>query len=248
MNQDPFCYPGTSVLKNKLDIRQGPLLEKAEADLSRAKMTILYESPLQSFHMQTLLQVHYFLFTDIYEWAGKLRTINISKKEAILAGKSVWYEDALNLPESLYKTCAAITATKWNTKDKRRFCAQVAHIFAPIWKVHPFREGNTRAVVAFMVLFMESKGFFVDTQLITSCAGYVRDAFVLASAAEPDFYPLTKLLNDAVSRVPFKLTEDLTPAELRDRQETYQQYAREGYCAREHELRPDNDDAAKYSV
>jgi hypothetical protein len=43
--QDPYCYPETSVLKNKFNIREVSLLEKAEADLSRAKMSILYESP-----------------------------------------------------------------------------------------------------------------------------------------------------------------------------------------------------------
>ena len=42
--QDPYCYPETSVLKNKFNIREVSLLEKAEADLSRAKMSILYES------------------------------------------------------------------------------------------------------------------------------------------------------------------------------------------------------------
>lgn len=99
--QDPYCYPETSALKNKFNIREVSLLEKAEADLSRAKMSILYKSPVDKFDAQSFLRVHEFLFEEVYDWAGRLRTISISKPEEVLGGKSVWYEDALDLPESL---------------------------------------------------------------------------------------------------------------------------------------------------
>ena len=75
--QDPYCYPETSVLKNKFNIREVSLLEKAEADLSRAKMSILYESPVDKFDAQSFLRVHEFLFEEVYDWAGRLRTINM---------------------------------------------------------------------------------------------------------------------------------------------------------------------------
>ena len=106
--QDPYCYPETSVLKNKFNIREVSLLEKAEADLSRAKMSILYESPVDKFDAQSFLRVHEFLFEEVYDWAGQLRTINISKPEEVLGGKSIWYEDALDLPESLDRACTAM--------------------------------------------------------------------------------------------------------------------------------------------
>lgn len=106
--QDPYCYPETSVLKNKFNIREVSLLEKAEADLSRAKMSILYESPVDKFDAQSFLRVHEFLFEEVYDWAGRLRTINISKPEEVLGGKSIWYEDALDLPESLDRACTSI--------------------------------------------------------------------------------------------------------------------------------------------
>ena len=65
--QDPYCYPETSVLKNKFNIREVSLLEKAEADLSRAKMSILYESPVDKFDAQSFLRVHEFLFEEVYD-------------------------------------------------------------------------------------------------------------------------------------------------------------------------------------
>ena len=63
--QDPYCYPETSVLKNKFNIREVSLLEKA--DLSRAKMSILYESPVDKFNAQSFLRVHEFLFEEVYD-------------------------------------------------------------------------------------------------------------------------------------------------------------------------------------
>ena len=245
--QDPYCYPETSVLKNKFNIREVSLLEKAEADLSRAKMSILYESPVDNFDAQSFLRVHEFLFEEVYDWAGRLRTINISKPEEVLGGKSIWYEDALDLPESLDRACTAIVDTVWHIRDKRRFCAQLAHVFAPIWKVHPFREGNTRTVVAMMVMFIEHNGFYVDAQLVTECAGYVRDALVYASAAQPDFYPLTKFLNDAISRVPFDVTKKSAPEEQK-RRESYKSYKGGRYYNYSHELRPETFEKDKYSV
>lgn len=245
--QDPYCYPETSVLKNKFNIREVSLLEKAEADLSRAKMSILYESPVDKFDAQSFLRVHEFLFEEVYDWAGQLRTINISKPEEVLGGKSIWYEDALDLPESLDRACTAIVDTVWHIRDKRRFCAQLAHVFAPIWKVHPFREGNTRTVVAMMVMFIEHNGFYVDTQLVAECAGYVRDALVYASAAQPDFYPLTKFLNDAISRVPFDVTKKSAPEEQK-RRESYKSYKGGRYYNYSHELRPETFEKDKYSV
>lgn len=42
------------------------------------------------------------------------------------------------------------------------------------------------------------------------------DALVYASAAQPDFYPLTKFLNDAISRVPFDVTKKSAPEDKKD--------------------------------
>ena len=162
---------------------------------------------------------------------------------------SAWRKEhyVLDLPESLDRACTAIVDTVWHIRDKRRFCAQLAHVFAPIWKVHPFREGNTRTVVAMMVMFIEHNGFYVDAQLVTECAGYVRDALVYASAAQPDFYPLTKFLNDAISRVPFDVTKKSAPEEQK-RRESYKSYKGGRYYNYSHELRPETFEKDKYSV
>jgi len=69
--QDPFCYPGTSVLINRLDIRDPVQLADTErklvarqAEKHPADFTISYTG---------YKALHRHLFGDLYEWAGKSR-------------------------------------------------------------------------------------------------------------------------------------------------------------------------------
>ena len=82
---------------------------------------------------------------------------------------------------------------------------------------------------------------------VAECAGYVRDALVYASAAQPDFYPLTKFLNDAISRVPFDVTKE-SASEEQKRRESYKSYKGGRYYNYSHELRPETFEKDKYSV
>ena len=72
---DIYLYEDVPVLKNKLGIKDEKTLDLVEAEQSRANMMLLYE---HGFHRK--------LFSDIYEWAGQYRVINISKREELLAG------------------------------------------------------------------------------------------------------------------------------------------------------------------
>lgn len=78
VGQDPYCYPGTTTLRNLLDIRDDKLLAAAERDLSRlAASKLMFELP--TYDLDCLCQLHRLLFQDIYPWAGELRTLDIAK-------------------------------------------------------------------------------------------------------------------------------------------------------------------------
>lgn len=74
---DIYLYDDVPVLKNKLGIKDSDLLDAAEAGMSRANMMLLYESGFQDFSPAGLCEIHRRLFSEVYEWAGKFRTINI---------------------------------------------------------------------------------------------------------------------------------------------------------------------------
>jgi cell filamentation protein len=75
-----YCYPGTNVLKNKLDIRDLDILHQAERDYSSVRQVELVKKGVTGdFSMKHLCSIHKQLFQDIYTWAGKTRTVDISK-------------------------------------------------------------------------------------------------------------------------------------------------------------------------
>lgn len=98
---DPYLYDDVPVLQNKLGIKVEQTLDQIEAELSRANMMLLYERGFEDFSPAGLCEIHRSLFGDIYDWAGKYRIINIEKREALLAGRSVWYSNDENIPDDL---------------------------------------------------------------------------------------------------------------------------------------------------
>src|SRR6266567_2350691 len=79
-SSDPYTYAGTDVLRNVLDIRDPQQLTAFEADATAARLIELDERPLVGrFDVAYLKSIHQYIFQDVYQWAGELRTVNISK-------------------------------------------------------------------------------------------------------------------------------------------------------------------------
>lgn len=69
-----------------------------------------------------------------------------------------------------------------------------------IWRVHPYREGNTRAVSIFMKLFAEKHGLTFNAELLSQNTGYLRNALVMAAvdeAPEPSY--LHRIITDTLT-------------------------------------------------
>jgi cell filamentation protein len=69
---DPYCYPDTQVLINKLDIHNAADLERIERRLTFERMRS--GIPKGDFDLKHLQAIHHHLFQDVYDWAGKLDT------------------------------------------------------------------------------------------------------------------------------------------------------------------------------
>ena len=93
--------------------------------------------------------------------------------------------------------------TKWAEISKRQFVQKVSRLFPALWQIHPFREGNTRTVVMLLTFFVEAQGYYFDQDLMAQSAGYVRNAFVLASLGQnAEYQHLEKILMDAITTEP----------------------------------------------
>ena len=77
---DTYVYPGTEVLRNKADIRDQEALDSFEADATAVRMLELIDNPVQgTFDLPHLCAIHRHLFKDVYDWAGEIRTVDISR-------------------------------------------------------------------------------------------------------------------------------------------------------------------------
>jgi cell filamentation protein len=236
---DPYLYADVSVLRNKLDIKDGQTLDLIEAEQSRANMMILYERGFHDFSPAGLCFIHRFLFGDIYSWAGEYRKINIEKAERLLGGRSVWYSNDEMIDRDLQAAFEAIQAVSWESFSREEFIAELVKRFPPVWQVHPFREGNTRTIVMLLTFFVEVHGYFFDKDLLAACAGYVRDSLVMASIdqfSEPEH--LERILLDAVCTEEIS-SENVVESEF-PAHEKYAKYQREPYHPSPHTLKPDN--------
>lgn len=207
---DPYIYDDVPTLINKLGIKNEKTLDIIEAEQSRANMMLLYNKGFNNFSPSGLCEIHRYLFGDIYDWAGKYRIINIEKREAILAGRSIWYSNDEKISGDLEHAFDEINKANWENITKEQFVYQLSRLFPPIWKVHPFREGNTRTVVMMITFFIENHGYYMDQELMAASAGYVRNSFVMASLDQfSEYEHLEKILLDAICTEPIEYDENI---------------------------------------
>ena len=155
---DPYVYPGTFILKNKLNIRDAALLEQAELAITYLQAN--QKPPDGQFDYPHLKAIHHHLFNPLYEWAGQARTVVISKGDSLFA-----------LPQRIEPCLDPIfNRLKKNHHlqgmDLDAFTKQSADTFNEINAVHPFREGNGRSLRLFFSELGERAGYRLDWEKV----------------------------------------------------------------------------------
>jgi cell filamentation protein len=112
----------------------------------------LIENPIRIKSSNALLIIHHYLFQDIYEWAGKLRTVNISKDgKPFFEGER--FDIAFQYVDNLIVEFRNIKRT-----NKKELAKKLAEILDNVNFLHPFREGNGRTQREFLRLLALEKG------------------------------------------------------------------------------------------
>lgn len=190
---DPYAYPETGTLKNILGIQDKNLLDDAEADYVSLRLRELTEHPLcGDYSVSHFAKMHKYIFQDIYGWAGEFRTINIEKEEPALGGLSVEYSDKAEIRDDLTKALNKMNSRTWADmalSDKGKCFSED---LAAVWKVHAFREGNTRLAVTFCCQFIEAQGVPINRMVFEKHSAYVRTALVAYCAVFHDLGDLSK--------------------------------------------------------
>ena len=149
-DDDPYCYVGTAILKNKARLRDQAALDRFEAIsfAQRAEEML----PFGNLSARHFLAVHRHLFQDIYSWAGKPRTTRLHKDDSTFC-----YPE--HIRHELGKLFG-ILAEEHNFAGLPPdvFAARLAHFLAELNAIHAFREGNGRAQLAFAQLLGNRAG------------------------------------------------------------------------------------------
>ena len=166
-----------SYYKSKPDIDDSAL----EADKVSIRISELIEDKSFTFTVGQFLSIHRYLFEDVFERAGQIRTYNISKNEWVLDGASVTYGDWRELELTLQYDFSIEKQFDYSKLSLDETIERLAIFTANLWQIHIFSEGNTRTVAVFLIKYLRSLGFDVSNDLFKKNAWYFRNALVRAN-------------------------------------------------------------------
>ncbi|HEC1791550.1 TPA: Fic family protein [Campylobacter lari] len=155
------------ILTNKLGINNQLELAKEEERISKLKAKALFESgfldTLKAGSFESLRVIHQKLFEDIYDFAGKIREINISKGNFRFT-PAVYLHEAIKKIELMEQSCFE----------------QIVEKYVEMNVAHPFREGNGRSMRIWLDLILKKElKKVVDWSLID------KDDYIMAMQRSP---------------------------------------------------------------
>jgi cell filamentation protein len=151
-----YTHPQTGVLRNKEDIGDAHVLLAFESLKVSSRLEELQVNPLKISNSFSLLEIHEYLFQDIYSWAGKIRTVEISK------GGTPFFPLERFVTAFSYIDSLILEYRQIDRVDKPHLAHKLAEILDSINYLHPFREGNGRTQREFLRLLSLEKGLSLN--------------------------------------------------------------------------------------
>jgi len=154
---DVYCIPGTAVLKNKAGITDQDQLDEYEGDFTAIRLLELTQNPVEgSFDLAHLCKIHQYLFQDVYEWAGEVRTVDIIRGDSRFC-------NVRHIQSYSNTVFSALAAEKYLVNlEPKVFANRLAHYLSEINAIHPFREGNGRVQRLFISQLAKQTGYSLD--------------------------------------------------------------------------------------
>lgn len=139
MADDPYTYPGTDTLRNRLGITDDKTLTEAERRLTQARgaeaARLTFPTTAEGYRA-----LHRHLFQDLYEWAGQDRSVNIAKGGSNFAHVPYIAREL----DKRFADIGAGDALKGLARDE--FFDRLGNHINEMNAIHPFREGNGRTM------------------------------------------------------------------------------------------------------
>lgn len=205
MAKDPYIQEN-GTLKNKLGISDYETLKSAEKDITFAKFLNVSQTFSRKFDLSYIKDLHKHIFEDIFDWAGNFRNIPVYKEEVVIPGLSLDYSEPKNIEKELISCLDKINSTNWDLLSLEQKSITFTNYLAEFWRIHPFRDGNTRTTLTFATQFSKEHGFPMDLPFLLDnltrkenengkiIQYSIRDKFVLA-ALPKEYSPEPEHLN-----------------------------------------------------
>ena len=152
-----YCYKNTNVLVNKFEIKNNEVLEEVERTIVFAKLYELRQNKnIGNFDIKHFVEIHKFLFEDIYPFAGKFRTENIAKGNTLFADWNFLESELKRILEELKNE------NYLNGLEKNQLSKRLAYYMAELNVLHLFREGNGRSTREFIRQLAFKNNYILD--------------------------------------------------------------------------------------
>ncbi|OMG80709.1 Fic/DOC family protein [Achromobacter xylosoxidans] len=155
--QDPYLDKASGILRNRLGITDQAELDRAEATLALVRSLELVKQPVDGrYDLAHLQEIHARLFGDVYDWAGQIRTVDISKGDTRFAN----FQQIESYAPEIFKPLHREQLLR--ALDVDTFCQRAGHYLGELNVLHPFREGNGRSIREFVGQVARGAGYAID--------------------------------------------------------------------------------------
>lgn len=152
-----------------------------EADKVAVRITEVLSDKSFNFNPTELISIHQRLFSEIYEYAGKIRDYNIKKDEWVLKGDTVIYASYETIMDSLQYDFELEKNFSYKDLSLEESIEHLCRFTSNIWQVHPFCEGNTRTTAVFIIKYLRTFGFDINDDVFANNSWYFRNSLVRAN-------------------------------------------------------------------
>ena len=152
-----------------------------EADTVSSRISEILGERAFTFSPTELRTIHRRLFHEVLPRSGEYRTYNITKKEWVLEGDTVYYASHGAIEETLAYDFAQERAFEYAGLGKADVVRHISSFTSDIWQIHPFSEGNTRTTAVFMIKYLRTMGYRVGNGPFERHSWFFRNALVRAN-------------------------------------------------------------------
>jgi len=150
------------VLENWFGIRDVEEMQRLEAEIVPLRIAELLANPPEGeLDYAYLRTIHGHIFGDLYPMAGKTRDVNIAKGESAFCYTPFIEPEQQRIFQQMRRRFVE------GFGNKREAAQHLAWLASELNALHPFREGNGRAIRVFMVLAAQRQGYQLDYSLVS---------------------------------------------------------------------------------